>query len=361
MKVIYFHTGNWYGGVEKLLVDLFDYRSLSPEIEPVFVLSHRGLLSEALEKRGATIEIVSSATTGKPWTRIKIWWQLWKILKQYQPAVMVSHEIDNHALAWPVEQFFRVKSILWIHSSGFRLRAPVYKKLGRSIPDLAICTSRHVQVEVQELWPQLKTDHLYHPYAKPSIGTRKINKRKAGTLIYAGRLVDYKGLSDVIEALGMLSQLDFHFIVVGGSVLEPEKTYQEKNKQRAEALGISGKVEFVGFQDNVLDYMRAADVFVHPNKLPEPLGLVFLEALFAGIPIVATNIGGAKEILSLQPRKMGDLVPPNDIAALASVLKKYIEEEDYRLQLSKNIKDGFVNICDPEASMKKLASILKSV
>ncbi len=361
MKVIYFHTGHWYGGVEKLLLDLYEYRSLSPEIEPVFVLSHRGLLSEALEKRGATLEIVSAPTPGKPWTLIRVWWQLWKILLQYKPAVMVSHEIENHAIAWPVERFFSVKSVLWIHSSGFRLRAPVYKKLGRRVPDLAICTSRHVQAEVQELWPQLTTDHLYHPYANPAIEPRKKSKYKAVTLIYAGRLVDYKGLSDSIEALGMLSHLNFHLIVVGGSALEPEKTFQEKTQQRAEALGIGDKVEFVGFQNNVLDYMRAADVFVHPNKLPEPLGLVFMEALFAGIPIVATNIGGAKEILGLQPLKMGDLVSPNDIATLAAVLKKYIEEEDYRLHLTKNIQDGFVNICDPEASMKKLAFLLKSV
>ena len=93
MKVIYFHTGNWYGGVEKLLVDLFDYRALSPEIEPVFVLCYKGLLSAQLEKRGAVVEIVSPPQPEKPWTLVRVWYQLWKILKKHQSNVMLIHEM----------------------------------------------------------------------------------------------------------------------------------------------------------------------------------------------------------------------------------------------------------------------------
>ena len=130
---------------------------------------------------------------------------------------------------------------------------------------------------------------------------------------------------------------------------------------RVEELGISDKVEFVGFVENVFDYLVCADVFVHPNKLPEPLGLVFMEALFAGIPVVATDIGGAKEILEMQPEKMGDLVPPSDVNALSLVLQKYIEAKEYRLQITNNIKEGFVNSLDPGKSMKKLSLILKSL
>lgn len=359
MKVIYFHTGNWYGGVEKLLVDLFDYRAWSPDIEPVFVLCYKGLLSAQLEKRGAVVEFVSAPQPEKPWMFVRAWYQLWKILKKYGSKLIVSHEMEAHALAWPVERFFAIRSVLWIHSSSFRLNASVYKKLGKRMPHIAVCTSRHVETEVNQLWPDLKTEHLYHPYAKPQIGTNKtISPKKEVMLVYVGRLVEYKGLADAIEALGLLSELPFRLVVVGGSQMESEKKYKEKNCRRAEVLGIGDKVEFVGFKENVLDYLCSADVFVHPNKLPEPLGLVFMEALFTETPIVATDIGGAKEIFGLQPLKMGDLVPPNDVGALASILKKYIEEEDYRLQITKNIQEGFVNICDPAVSMKKLAHIL---
>ena len=54
-------------------------------------------------------------------------------------------------------------------------------------------------------------------------------------------------------------------------------------------------------------------------------------------------------------------VPPNDVDALADVLRKYIEDEAYRLQITQNIKEGFVNICDPSVSMQKLSHILHTI
>lgn len=363
MKVIYFYRGDRLGGVEKLLVDLFDYQSvLDPgELESVFVLCYEGYLSAELEKRGAMVEIVSAPQLNKPWTLVPVFFQLRKILKKYNSQVIVSHEIWNHVVAWPVEKLFSIKSVLWIHSSKFRFDQPLYRYLKIWPPDIAICTSRHVRDDIMKLWPNLQADFLYHPYAKPQLERKKVSPSKEVTFIYVGRMVEYKGLTDAIEALGMIRELDFRFVVVGDSQTELEKDYKDRNITRVEELGISDKVEFVGFQENVFDCLLSADVFVHPNKLPEPLGLVFMEALFAEIPVVATDIGGAKEILEMQPKKMGDLVSPSDVKALSLVLKKYIEDEDYRWQITNNIKTEFVNSFDPEKSMKTLSLILHSL
>lgn len=363
MKVIYFYRGDRFGGVEKLLVDLFDYQSmLEPgELEAVFVLCYAGHLSSELEKRGAIVEIVSAPQLNKPWTLVPVFFQLWKILKKYNSQVIVSHEIWNHVVAWPIEKLFSIKSVLWIHSSSFRFNDLLYKYLEIWQPDVAICTSRHVRDDVVKLWPKLKADFLYHPYAKPQLELKRIDRSKEVTFIYIGRMVEYKGLADIVEALSLIKHLDFHFVVVGEPQTESQKDFKERNMRRVEELGISDKVKFVGFQENVFDWLLAADVFVHPNKLPEPLGLVFMEALFAEIPVVATDIGGAKEILGMQPKKMGDLVAPSDVEALSLVLKKYIEDEDYRLQITNNIKEGFVNSFDPKKSMQKLSLVLQSL
>lgn len=363
MKVIHFYRGDRFGGVEKLLVDLFDYQSmLEPgELEAVFVLCYEGYLSSELEKRGAIVEIVSAPQLNKPWTVVPVFFQLWKILKKYNSQVIVNHEIWNHVIAWPIGKLFSIKMVLWIHSSKFRFDQPLYRHLKLWPPDIAICTSRHVKDDVMQLWPGLKADFLYHPYAKPQLGPKQASPNNTVTLTYVGRMVEYKGLADAIEALGLIRDLDFRFVVVGDSQTESEKDFKARNIARVQDLGLSGKVDFVGFQENVFDCLLAADVFVHPNKLPEPLGLVFMEALFAEIPVVATDIGGAKEILGMQSKKMGDLVPPNDTKALSLVLRKYIEDEDYRSQITNNIKEGFVNSFDPKQSMKKLSLILQSL
>lgn len=363
MKVIYFYRGDRYGGVEKLLVDLFDYQSvLDPgELESVFVLCYEGHLSVELEKRGAIVEIVSAPQLNKPWTLVPVFFQFWEILKKYNSQVIVSHEIWNHVVAWPVEKLFSIKSVLWIHSSKFRFDQPLYRYLRIWLPDMAICTSRHVRDDIVKLCPNLQADFLYHPYAKPQLRPKKVSLSNKVSFIYVGRMAEYKGLADAIEALGMIRDLDFCFIVVGDSQTEAEKDFKARSIERVQELGMSEKVQFVGFQENVFDYLLLADVFVHPNKLPEPLGLVFMEALFAEIPIVSTNIGGAKEILGMQPKKMGDLVPSSDVKALSLVLRKYIEDEDYRLQITNNIKEGFVNSFDPKKSMKKLSLVLHSL
>lgn len=94
-----------------MLIDLFDYPSFSPDVEPVFVLRHKGLLSTELEKRGAVVEFVADGQLNKPWTLITLWFQLWRILNKYKVNIIVSHEIDNHALAWAVERLFSIKSV----------------------------------------------------------------------------------------------------------------------------------------------------------------------------------------------------------------------------------------------------------
>jgi len=363
MNIIYFYTGNRFGGVEKLLVDLFDYQSvLSPgKIEAVFLLCYEGYLSNQLRERGALVEVIPTPHLNQPWTLVPTFFRLRKILKKYNAQVIVSHEIWNHVVAWPIEKLLSVKGVLWIHSSGFRFNETLYKNLNFWQPDFAICTSRHVRDTVLKLWPSLKADFLYHPYAKPKLKAKSKDPNQPLTLIYVGRMVEYKGLGHIIEALGLIKDLNFRCLVVGEAQTESQEDFKQNNIKKARELGVLQKVDFLGFQENVFDCLLTADVFVHPNRLPEPLGLVFMEALFAEIPVVATNIGGAKEILGIQTSKMGDLVPPDDIAALAAVLRKYIEDDDYRLKITDNIKRDFVNSFAPDTSMKKLSDILHSL
>lgn len=363
MKIIYFYTGNVYGGVEKLLIDLFDYQSiLEPgELEAIFVLCYEGYLSKKLQDRGATVEIIPTPCLNLPWTLIRTFFHLRNILNKYDAKIIVSHEIWNHVVVWPVEKILAVKGVLWIHSSSFRFNIPLYKNLGLWKPDLAICTSRHVRDSVSKLWPRIKTDYLYPPYAKPTLEPKTKRYKEVITLVYIGRMVNYKGLSDIVEALGLIKDANFKLIVVGEAATEEQTFFKQQNIQRVQTLGFSSKVDFIGFQENVFEILSSADVFVHPNKLPEPLGFVFIEALFSCTPVVATNIGGAKEILEMQPSKMGDLVPPNDIKTLAGVLRKYIEDDDYRWKIINNIERDFVNSFAPEKSMRKLSDVLHSL
>jgi glycosyltransferase involved in cell wall biosynthesis len=82
---------------------------------------------------------------------------------------------------------------------------------------------------------------------------------------------------------------------------------------------MTSHITFWGFLDDIRPLMWEADLFVLPSKTPEPFGIVALEAMACGLPIVATNAGG---VLDFVNESCGWLVRPNDSDDLAAVIKE---------------------------------------
>lgn len=138
-------------------------------------------------------------------------------------------------------------------------------------------------------------------------------------LVFAGRLVVEKGVDDILKSLALvLSDLPNTRLLILGTGQD-----QEKLEALATELGLNDVVTFVGWVDpaEVSTYMAAADIFVGPSKQSasgwrEGLGLVFLEAMAAGTPVIATRSGGIPDIVV--DEKTGLLVAenaPDEIAA----------------------------------------------
>lgn len=96
------------------------------------------------------------------------------------------------------------------------------------------------------------------------------------------------------------------------------------------ALGLGDRVRFLGFRDDVLPLLRAADLFVLSSHL-EGLGTSVLDAMAAGLPVVATEVGGVPEIV--RHEATGLLVPPRDTAALARAMSRLAADPALRARL----------------------------
>jgi len=96
-------------------------------------------------------------------------------------------------------------------------------------------------------------------------------------------------------------------------------------KETAKSLGISEKVNFAGNVTKLADIYRAVDIFTMPS-LWEGLSLAMLEAMAAELPVVATDVGGARDVLGND--QWGLLVPPNETDALASAIAKLLDSPD---------------------------------
>lgn len=142
-----------------------------------------------------------------------------------------------------------------------------------------------------------------------------------------GRLQRWKGIHVLVEAMPKVLQNypSAHCIVVGGKhELEPD--YPADLESRIRFLGLQDTVKMVGLQGNIPQWMQAMDVIVHASDF-EPFGMVIIEAMALGKPVVAGDAGGPKEIIT--PEYNGILTAYGDTDALASAIVRYLDDPNF--------------------------------
>jgi UDP-N-acetylglucosamine:LPS N-acetylglucosamine transferase len=141
-----------------------------------------------------------------------------------------------------------------------------------------------------------------------------------------GRLQRWKGIHVFLEAMAAVMQRhpECQAVVVGGlHQLEPD--YPAFLEQRLRDLGLTGRIRMVGAQSNSHEWMQAMDLFVHASQ-EEPFGIVVIEAMSLGKPVIATKPGGPEEIIEEGcPNPSGILIPPNDPATMAQAIMRLLE------------------------------------
>ena len=138
------------------------------------------------------------------------------------------------------------------------------------------------------------------------------------------RLAPWKGQHVLLDALAGLP--DIHALLVGEALFGPDRGYDEALHEQAARLGLADRVHFLGFRRDVPALMRLVDVVAHTSTSPEPFGRVIVEAMLAHRPVVATDAGGAIELI--EQDRTGLLVPPSDADALRRALARLYAEPE---------------------------------
>ncbi len=139
----------------------------------------------------------------------------------------------------------------------------------------------------------------------------------------AAALTPWKGQSVLLEAMSRLSHPRATLDVMG---VAPPKDggYEIELRRRARAGGLEGRVRFLGFVADPLERMRTWSVAVVASTDPEAGPLTALEAMSIGVPLVATDHGGVREVLG----DAGLLVPPGDAGAMAAAIDRLLDDHD---------------------------------
>ena len=165
----------------------------------------------------------------------------------------------------------------------------------------------------------------------------------------AGRLTAQKALGDTLEALARVP--DVALLVLGDG---PERA---KLERRAGELGLADRVRFLGAgtRDDVIALFRAVDAALLTSAW-ENLPHTLLEALATGTPVIATAVGGIPEVV--RDGENGLLVPPRDIAAIASAIDRLVHDDALRASLAAAAAPSVDELAEPRILRRIVQAIV---
>jgi glycosyltransferase involved in cell wall biosynthesis len=260
-------------------------------------------------------------------------WAMWRLMRRRQYDIIHVHWPVPHVLfgwlgrrtsrgtARLVTSWYGVE-LRWVQSSLPWLRRFVRWALRTSNAVVAI--SSYTAREIAR-FANVPVHVIPYTLGFADSETRQRQPRDKGKqfqILFVGRLVERKGVTHLIEAVRRLpAELDARLVVIGDG---PERQALEA---QARAAGLAGRVEIRGrVSDAALrEAYGASDVLVLPSILDargdtEGLGVVLLEAMSYGVPVVASDIGGITDIV--ENEKSGLLIPPADPERLARALER---------------------------------------
>lgn len=366
MRVLHVHSGNIYGGVETML--LAQVRHSSPAIVLSFALCFAGQLSEELIAAEARVQWLGEARARQPLSIRRARQRLRALLRRQTHDVVVTHSSWSQAIFGPVALSEGVPLVFYLHAPA-RGANWLERWARRTTPDLVLNNSQFTARTLPHMYPQVCSEVVCCPVAPPArifaeTDTKRIRAElqtpeDATVIIQVSRMEGWKGHVEHLEALSHLKDLPGWVCwLVGGAQRPEEIRYVEKLKGAAARMGLSERVRFLGQRTDVDGLLAAADIYCQPNTGPEPFGIAFIEALHARLPVIATAIGGACEIVD---DSCGMLVPPGDPRALAESLRSLIEDRALRVRLGSGGPQRAHELCDPATQMSRFGEALASV
>ena len=263
---------------------------------------------------------------------------------------ILSKKIDIINAHWLIPQGFigvilkmltGRKLVITVHGSDvLTLNGGLLRKVKRFTlkhADKVVVNSSATLAACQDLYPH--RDYALIPmgvdmdrFAPAPKSKRLIKKHKLRglTILFVGRLTKEKGLDKLVDAIGLLkNEKNYTLLVVGEG---PEKATIQ---QQAVRLGLKSRVVFAGWvpQDKLTEYYTTADIMVGPS-LHEALGLVFIEAAACGLPVLATNTGGVKDVVKHDVT--GLLIDQPEPELIAQELRPILTKPAALKRLSKN-------------------------
>lgn len=358
-KILYAITKANFGGAQKYLYQLA-YQAKNEGYGVVVVYGSDGLLEKKLSTANIkTIKISKLQRDINIFSDIHSFFELIKIFKKEQPDIIHLNSSKMGGVGALAAKIVGIKKIIFtIHGWAFNEPRNPISKLLIKISYLATFLLCHKIIAVSEAIKNQVTEiPLYKLFNKKIILIKtsipsplylqkdeakealsrilKTNISEKTIIGGVSELHKIKGINYAIDAMApVLKDHKNAIYIIIGEGEEKDNLNKQINK-----LGLSNQIKSVGFLADASKYMKAFDLFLFPS-LSEAYGLVLIEAGFAGLPIIASKVGGISEII--EDNKTGVLIHPTNVTEITHSVNHLLNNKEIANTYAKNIKKEIV-------------------
>ena len=352
-NILLLHSSNDLYGASKIflqLIDLFISKGFNVHV----VLPDRGKLDDFLNKKDITVSYHELGVLRKKYlnpmgliNRLITNLKAIKFLSNYINKLSIDLVYTNTSTVLCggiAAKRNNIPSLFHVHEipTGNKFYESFSGKIINKISNKVLTVSNSVKKHWLKYIDDKKIERIYNGiiFSKTNSLIKLERDQDDFVITSVARIIPYKGHGYLIDIANELIKKSskFKFLIVGDT-LSSYVSYEKSVKQKVKDLGLENQIKFLGFRNDISGILKQSDLFIHPAIAPDPLPTVLFESLHNDLPTVATNLGGAIEILD--NGNNGLLIPYDDPKKATNLINEYCTNTKLQKKHLENSKKNF--------------------
>ena len=352
-NLLLLHSSNDLYGASKIFLQLIDLLTKNG-FDIHIIIPEKGMLDDFLIKKNIKIEYLELGVLRKKY--LNPLGLINRLVANIKAIAFLSNYIKDHSIDLVYTNTSTilsggiaakkngVPSLFHIHEipTGNKLYEFLSGKIINRYSSKILTVSNSVKKHWLKYIDDKKIERIYNGIIFSKTDSLVELKRYQDDFVITSvaRIIPYKGHRYLIDIANELikKSTKFKFLIVGDT-LSSYVSYEKSVKQKVKDLGLEHQIKFLGFREDVSSILKQSDLFIHPAIAPDPLPTVLFESLYNDLPSVATNLGGAVEILD--NGNNGLLIPYNDPKKAADLINEYCTNTKLQKKHLENSKKNF--------------------
>ncbi len=339
LKVLYLLNYAGKAGTERYVETLVKYLSADGLVQPFFAYHEGGLLVERLEAMGVPCrQVVMRRRFDKQAAKAVA-----ELCREWDIDLVHCHYLREHYTALLAKKYN--PKIRVVYTNHFVLANDFVTRLSNRWMDkrqdqmIAVCNKGKEQLiangwsadRIQVIFNAVDLEAWAGDRSQSTLRSELGLPEDQFVMLCASRFADDKGHKYLIDSVKRLTQLTdkpFTLVLAGdGPLLEPSKA-------QVKELGLEKQVKFIGFRKDIKNLYKGSDLYVNSSQ-HEALSFLIIEAMAAGLPVIATDMGGNSDIVN-DEAGCGLLVTYDDPESMAGAMKRFLEDPAFTAQCRAN-------------------------